>query len=97
MFKRRGQIHTIYIAHKERLCRFAFDLIEHLALLNGTRIVVANNTYLSSQQELTEELMAIIHCFSCRLYGQRNYRRKFKENLDKNLNIKLKSKEEVQC
>jgi putative resolvase len=93
-----GKVKTLYIAHKDRLCRFAFDLIEHLAQINGCSIVVANNSSLSPQQEVVEDLMAIIHCFNCRLYGSRNYKKEFKENLDKNLDTKLRyKKDEIQC
>ncbi|MGB5593065.1 MAG: IS607 family transposase [Crocosphaera sp.] len=92
-----GRVKSVYIAHKDRLCRFAFDLIEYLACLNDCSIVVANNTFLSPQQELVEDMMAIVHCFSCRLYGKRNYKEKFKENLDTNLDIKVKYQQDVQC
>ena len=34
----------------------------------------ANAKTLSPQQELVEDLMAVIHCFSCRLYGLRKYK-----------------------
>ena len=36
----------------------------------------ANQSVLSPQQELVEDLMAVIHSFSCRLYGLRKYRKK---------------------
>lgn len=53
----RGEIETIVIAHKDRLCRFAFDFIEQLAELNGCNILVANQESLSPQAELVEDLM----------------------------------------
>ncbi|EGJ33483.1 MULTISPECIES: hypothetical protein [Moorena] len=34
---------------------------------------------------MVEDLMAIIHCFSCRLYGLRRYIQPIQENIDKNL------------
>ncbi|CCQ58850.1 Transposase, IS607 family [Crocosphaera watsonii WH 0003] len=92
-----GQVESIYVAHKDRLCRFAFDLVEQIATINGTKIIVANNDSLSPQQELVEDMMAIIHCFSCRLYGTRNYKKKLKENLDKNLDKQLECEQEIQC
>ena len=92
-----GQIDTIYVAHKDRLCRFAFELIEQLADISGTTIVIANNETLSPQQEMVEDLMAIIHCFSCRLYGLRNYAKILKENIDKNLDNQIDSECDVQC
>ena len=60
-----GLVESIDVAHKDRLCRFAFDLVEQIATINGTKIIVANNDSLSPQQELAEDMMAIIHCFSC--------------------------------
>lgn len=94
----KGEVKTIVIAHKDRLCRFAFDFIEQLAELNGCNILVANQESLSPQQELVEDLMAIIHCFSCRLYGLRNYSQEIKETIDKYTQSKLEYKgEDVQC
>lgn len=37
-------------------------------------IVVVNQESLSPQQEMVEDLMAIVHTFSCRLYGMRKYK-----------------------
>ena len=34
---------------------------------------------------MVEDMMAIIHCFSCRLYGLRRYIQPIQENIDKNL------------
>lgn len=92
-----GQVDSLYVAHKDRLCRFAFELVEWLCELNGTEIVVANNESLSPQQEMVEDLMAIIHCFSCRLYGLRNYAKIIKSNVDKNLDTPVECNNEVQC
>jgi predicted site-specific integrase-resolvase len=36
---------------------------------------MANPQNLSPQQELIEDLMAVIHSFSCRLYGLRKYKK----------------------
>jgi predicted site-specific integrase-resolvase len=79
----KGEISIIVVAHKDRLCRFAFDFIAELALEVGCKIIVANQDSLSPQQELVEDLMAIIHCFSGRLYGLRNYSKELQENLQK--------------
>lgn len=82
-----GKIETIVIAHKDRLCRFAFELIEQLLTKRGCQIIVANAESLSPQAELCEDLMAIIHCFSCRLYGSRNYRKEKEKAVREILNI----------
>ena len=70
-----GLIAKVVIAHQDRLMRFGFDLIEHMASAANCEIVVLNNESLSPEQEMVQDLMAITHCFSSRLYGLRNYRK----------------------
>ncbi len=48
----KGEISTIVVAHKDRMCRFAFEFIQELASNVGCEIVVANQESLSPQQEL---------------------------------------------
>ena len=74
---------TIIVAHRDRLCRFGFELIELLVQQNGGEIMVLDRTEVSPQQEVTEDLLAILHVFSCRMHGLRRYENQIKE--DKNL------------
>jgi len=74
-----GEISKLLIAHKDRLVRFGFEYFEHLATKNGCKIIVENLESLSPQQEMVEDLMAIIHTFSCRLYGLRKYKKNIKK------------------
>lgn len=75
----RGEIAKLLIAHKDRLCRFGFDYFSFLAKENDCEIIVVNQESLSPQQELIEDLMAIIHTFSCRLYGLRKCKKNIKK------------------
>jgi predicted site-specific integrase-resolvase len=77
-----GEIKELLVAHKDRLCRFGFDFFEHMAIENGCKIKVVNQESLSPQQEMVEDLMAIIHTFSCRLYGLRKYKKKIKKMIE---------------
>ena len=72
----RGTVKEIVVSHRDRLCRFAFELIEHLCRRNGTRLVVKDQEIHSAEQELSEDLMAIVHVFSCRHHGMRRYQKK---------------------
>ncbi len=96
-----GKIETIVIAHKDRLCRFAFDVIEQLLKKRGCQIVGANAESMSPQQELVEDLMAVVHCFSCRLYGSRSYRKEKEKAIRDILDIPgetvLKLQNKLQC
>jgi predicted site-specific integrase-resolvase len=76
----RGEIKKLLIAHKDRLMRFGFDLFHHMATENGCEIVVMNQESHSPQQEMVEDLMAIVHTFSCRLYGMRKYKKQIQED-----------------
>ena len=76
----RGEIERVLIAHKDRLVRFGFDLLDHLARENGCEIIVVNQESLSPEQEMVEDLLAIVHTFSCRLYGMRKVKKQIKED-----------------
>ena len=76
----RGEIQKLLIAHKDRLMRFGFDLFSHIAVENGCEIVVVNQESLSPQQEMVEDLMAIVHTFGYRLYGMRKYQQVIKDD-----------------
>ena len=76
----RGDKLRIVVAHRDRLARFGFELIQWLAERNGGGIVVLDNLEHSPEQELTEDILAILHTFSCRLHGLRRYRNAIKED-----------------
>lgn len=70
----RGDKLQIVVAHRDRLARFGFELIAWLAEQNGGRVVVLGQQEYSPEQELTQDILAILHTFSCRLHGLRRYR-----------------------
>ena len=74
-----SEINKLLIAHKDRLVRFGFDYFDFMAKENGCEIVVVNQESLSPQQEMVEDLMSIIHTFSCRLYGLQKYKKEIKK------------------
>ena len=56
-------IEEIVVAHKDRLCRFAYELV---------KLVVLNKSdQESSSQELVEDIMSIIHVYSCTEIGKK--------------------------
>lgn len=83
-----GDVQEIVVAHKDRLCRFGFELLVFVAEHHNTKIVVLSETQSSPQEELVKDLLSIIHVFSCRLYGLRKYTNKIKK--DKDLSKKQK-------
>ncbi|WP_411841256.1 IS607 family transposase [Staphylococcus gallinarum] len=77
-----NEIETIYITYKDRFIRFGYDWFENLCHQFDTQIVVLNDKTTSPQQELVEDLISIIHVFSCRIYGLRKYKTDIKEDDD---------------
>ena len=80
------EIDTVYITFKDRLSRFGFDYFTTIFSYFGTKIVVLDNkeeTNKTYQQELTEDLIAIIHNYSMKMYA--NKKNKFK-NIERILN-----------
>jgi predicted site-specific integrase-resolvase len=77
----RGEIGRLILAHKDRLVRFGFELLAHICETHGCELLILNQEKLSPEQEMVQDLMTIVHCFSSRLYGLRNYRRDLKKAL----------------
>jgi predicted site-specific integrase-resolvase len=77
-----GHVSEIVVVHKDRLCRFGYELIEAIATKNSCKIMVLDESQLSPQAELVNDLLSIIYVFSCRLYGLRKYSRQIKEDTD---------------
>ena len=78
------EIKAVYITFKDRLSRFGFNYFKDIFTHFGTTIVVlddneqTNKTY---QQELMEDLLAIIHSYSMKLYTNRKKKLKKIEEL----------------
>lgn len=68
------EVGEIVVGHKDRLCRFGFDFVEWFCNLNGCKVTVLGETHLSPYQELMQDFMSIMHCFSSRLYFLRRYK-----------------------
>lgn len=83
-----GEVDRIIVLYKDRLIRFGYDLIEYICKLNDTKIEIVDNSTISKEQELTEDLIQIITVFANRLYGARskktvNLIKSVKENADR--------------
>jgi excisionase family DNA binding protein len=78
-----GEQLEIVVAYRDRLARFGYELLERLFQRNGGRVVVLNEVKLSPEQELTQDLLTILHVFSCRLCGIRKYKEEIKKYLPK--------------
>ena len=70
----KGDIEEIVVTHKDRLCRFGFELIERFITQSSDgKIVVLDQKKTSPQEELVNDLISIITVFSSRLHGLRSH------------------------
>lgn len=68
----KSNVSKIVISHKDRLTRFGFGYLEDICSRFNTEIEVVNlEDDKSFKDELTEDLIAIIHHFSMKFYGKR--------------------------
>ena len=84
-FKRRGlqtileralrrEVQDVVVAHRDRLSRFATELIEWLLRACGANIVVQHPAMEAPEADLADDILAIITVFACRSHGRRRYK-----------------------
>jgi putative resolvase len=76
-----GNIQEIVVAHKDRLCRFGFDLIEFVCSQHNTNLIILDREdHRSSEQELADDILSIVTIFACKQMGKRKYSIKDKKD-----------------
>ena len=67
------KINRLFITYKDRLTRFGFNYLNEICKYHNTTIISISDEVIekSVQEELAEDLCAIIHSFSGKLYGLR--------------------------
>lgn len=70
------KVNAIYITYRDRLTRFGFNYLKTIFSMKGVEIVVINdvNNDKNCQEELVEDMMALIASFSGKLYGMRSHK-----------------------
>lgn len=68
-----GALQEVVVASRDRLCRFAFELIQHIFTQRGVKLVVLDAADQSAEQELSDDLLSIVQVFCCRRNGKRRY------------------------
>ena len=69
----KGEIDQVWVTHEKRLTRFGLDFLR--AELEGYGVsvhILHERANASAEQELIDDFMRLLACFSGRLYGQRS-------------------------
>lgn len=76
------KVERVVIENKDRLCRFGFELLQMIFLKFGTSIeVISDVENKAYDQELTDDLIAIIHYYSMKSYSNRRKLHKIEKEL----------------
>ncbi len=73
----RGTCGQVVVAHRDRIARFGYELIDWVLRTNGADLVVQHkDVEASPASELAEDIIAITTVFACKHYGKRRYAKK---------------------
>ena len=76
-----NEIDKIYVTYKDRFVRFGYEWFEEFCASYGTEIIVLNQKQTSPEEELTEDLLSILHVFGERNHGLRKYKTEINKEL----------------
>ena len=70
-----GKVNEVVIMHKDRLCRFGYELIEDLIhkYSNGKIIVIGTTKEKEPREELVDDVLQIMNIFVAKINGMRKY------------------------
>ena len=76
-----NEIDKIYVTYQDRFVRFGYEWFEEFCASPGPEIIVLNQKQTSPEEELTEDLLSILHEFSERNYSLRKYKTEINKEL----------------
>ena len=73
-----NEVNRVFVTYRDRLTRFGFHYLETMFKLHGVEVVVVKDQEKEKlvQEELVEDMMALIASFSGKLYGLRSKKNK---------------------
>ena len=72
-----GRVERVVISYKDRLSRVGYSLFKHLFDIYKCEIVVMSEVGSAKldSQEIFEEIVSILHCYSMKFYSKRRIQR----------------------
>jgi excisionase family DNA binding protein len=71
-----GKIERILIEYKDRLARFGYEYLDAIFKNLGIKVEIMDTRERKYEEELAEDIMKILTCYSARYYGARGGRKK---------------------
>ena len=76
-----GKVKEVVVYSRDRLSRFAFNIIEWMLNRCRCKVTVLQSADQSPEEELSDDLMSIVQVFCCKRNGRRRYKRRSKDSL----------------
>lgn len=76
-----GVVSEIVVSSADRLLRHGFELLEQVVHAKGGKITVLHQKEVSAEQELVDDVLTLLSCYSSRLYGLRSHMHSIKKSL----------------
>ena len=70
-----GKVNEIVVAHKDRLSRFGYDMIERIIkkYSDGEIKIIGNEKIKEKKEELVDDVMEVMNVFVAKINGMRKY------------------------
>ena len=79
-----GKIERVLIEYKDRIARFGYEYLWSIFRNLGVKVEIMENREKKYEEELAEDIMKILTCYSARYYGARGGRKKKIEVVESN-------------
>jgi len=79
-----GKIDRVLIEYKDRIARFGYEYLWSIFRNLGVKVEIMENREKKYEEELAEDIMKILTCYSARYYGARGGRKKKIEVVESN-------------
>lgn len=69
-----GNLKTLVISYKDRLCRIGYELLEYIFLTySNTNIIIDSEKPETINEEIANDILEIITVYSAKIHGMRSY------------------------
>jgi len=75
-----GKVERVLIEYKDRIARFGYEYLWAIFRNLGIKVEIMENKAQKYEEELAEDIMKILTCYSARYYGARGGRKKGQKN-----------------
>jgi len=72
-----GKINELIVAHRDRLTRFGFELIEEIInkYSKGKIVILSEPEKLEPEEEIVKDIMSIMNVYVAKINGMRKYKK----------------------